>query len=341
LFGCLNDNILHRFGAWLEGKSKILPNTTNEVYFNLIEVFSLWRRYREKAGGLRMSFHKSLIETMHKRQSIRTFDSQTIKEFDYNEIKEYINKNDNLIGPFGGKGKIELINVTDNVTDLGIKLGTYGFIKNPRAYLVGISENNHHALLDFAYTFQKLVLFLTEIGMGTCWMGGTFNRNSFEKEISLGEGEFIPCITPIGYPKDKQRVFDKALRFVVKADNKKTWDKLFYDECFEVPLTRERAGNFEIPFEMVRLGPSASNKQPWRLVVSEHQKACHFYIQHTPNYSTKLGYDMQILDMGIAMCQFDLACQELNIKGQWVAAEPTLDLPNEQTEYIISWELTN
>lgn len=288
-----------------------------------------------------MSFKKPVVETMRKRQSIRSFDTRNINESDYNKIIEYISKELNQIGPFGKKGRIELIQVTKNVTDKGIKLGTYGFIKNPSAYLVGITDHNKHSLLDFAYTFQKLVLYLTDLDIGTCWMGGTFNRNSFEQEISLGEGEFIPCITPIGYLNNKQRVFDKAVRLAVRADHKKTWDKLFYNETFEVPLTKENAGLLAIPIEMIRLGPSASNKQPWRLVLSHDRKVCHFFIEHTPNYSAKLGYDMQILDMGIAMCQFDLASKELNIKGQWILEDPTIALPNEQIEYIVSWKLDN
>ncbi|MFP5111948.1 nitroreductase family protein [Bacillaceae bacterium C204] len=286
-----------------------------------------------------MIFKKSVIETMQKRQSIRTYETQKITTDHLKEINDYFNEENNLIGPFGKKGQIELVEVTNNVTDKGIKLGTYGFIKNPSAYIIGITENNQYSLVDFAYTFQKLILFLTELGIGTCWMGGTFNRNSFEKEIQLDERRFIPCITPIGYPKQKQRVFDKAVRLVVKADNKKSWDKLFYDANFERTLTKENAGLLEVPIDMVRLGPSASNKQPWRLVVSDDRKVCHFHIEHTPNYSTKLGYDMQLLDIGIAMCQFDLACQELNIKGNWTVEEPKINLLNEQTEYIVSWHL--
>jgi Putative TM nitroreductase len=282
---------------------------------------------------------KSVIETMHKRQSIRTYETQKITGSHLKEIYDYINDDHHLIGPFGKKGRIVMVQVTNNVTDKGIKLGTYGFIKNPSAYLVGITENNQDSLLDFAYTFQKLVLFLTELGIGTCWMGGTFSRNSFEKEIQIGESEFIPCITPIGYPNQKQRIFDKAVRLVVKADNKKPWDKLFYDTNFERALIKENAGLFEIPIEMVRLGPSASNKQPWRFVLSEDRKDCHFYIEHTPNYSAKLGYDMQLLDMGIAMCQFELACQELNISGHWGVEEPNINLLSGNTEYIVSWYL--
>ncbi|WP_216827510.1 nitroreductase family protein [Alkalihalobacterium elongatum] len=284
-----------------------------------------------------MSFEKSVIETMRKRQSVRTYDSQNIREAHANKINDYLTNVANLLGPFGKRGKIQMVHVTNNVTDKGIKLGTYGFIKNPSAYLVGVSENNKYALVDFGYTFHRLVLYLTEMELGTCWMGGTFHRHSFEKEIAISKGEFIPCVTPIGYEKDKQRMFDKVLRFVVKADNKKPWDRLFFDTSFEKALTKGQAGFLETPIEMVRLGPSASNKQPWRLVLSDNQDICHFYIEHTPNYSTKLGYDMQLLDMGIAMCQFELACKELALQGEWAVEEPMLNLPNENFEYIVSW----
>ena len=284
-----------------------------------------------------MSFNQFTIEAMQKRQSVRTFDTENITDAHLNIINDYRINDENLVGPFGSKGRIEFIPVTNNVSDKGIKLGTYGFIKNPQGYLVRIAENTTYPFVVFAYTFQKLVILLTQMSIGTCWMGGTFNRNSFEQEIQLGEGEFIPCITPIGYPNQKQRVFDKALRYVVKADNKKSWDKLFFDSSFDVPLNKENVGRLETPIEMVRLGPSASNKQPWRLLLSSDRKVCHFYIEHTPNYSSKLGYDMQLLDMGIAMGQFELACKEVEIEGSWVLENPNIPLPNEHIEYIVSW----
>jgi len=283
-----------------------------------------------------MGFEKSVIETMRKRKSIRNYDTKEITETDYKLINNFISNEENVFRPFGKTGGIQVVQVTNNVTDKGIKLGTYGFIKNPRAYLVGSTENNKYSLVEFGYAFHKVVLYLTELEIGTCWMGGTFNRKSFEKEIHLNEEQFIPCATPLGYAKDKQRIFDKTLRKVVKADNKKSWDKLFYDGTFEKTLTKEKADHLDVPIEMVRIGPSASNKQPWRLVLSEDRKTCHFYIEHTPNYN-KLGYNMQLLDMGIAMCQFDLACKELDVEGKWAIDDPKLELPNEHTEYIYTW----
>ncbi len=286
-----------------------------------------------------MTSNRSMIDVMKNRKSIRTYKTENISEGDYQAIIEYIQRAGSFSGPFGRQGKVELVRVNKNVTDKGIKLGTYGFIKNPAAYLVGITEKNKYSLVDFAYSFHKLALFATGIGLGTCWMGGTFSRNSFEQELSsIKDGEFIPCITPIGYPKEKERIFDKAVRVVVKADNKKAWEKLFFDTAFSKPLLQEEAGSLAIPIEMVRLGPSASNKQPWRLVVSADRKSTHLYIEHTPNYSSSLGYDMQLLDMGIAMAQFDMACKELSLEGKWLVKDPELDTPNSNYEYIASWQ---
>lgn len=33
-----------------------------------------------------------------------------------------------------------------------------------------------------------------------------------------------------------------------------------------MPLEKEEAGNYEAALEMVRIAPSASNKQPWRIL---------------------------------------------------------------------------
>ncbi|ARK29811.1 nitroreductase family protein [Halalkalibacter krulwichiae] len=134
----------------------------------------------------------SYIDIMRRRQSIRTFDSVKLSKSNLSQLTSYINKEKNQIGPFGGKGLVTLVQVTNNHTEKGIKLGTYGFIKNPQAYLVGSAKNEKYALVEYAFLFHKVLLFATQLGLGTCWMGGTFSRNSFEKEIQLQENEFIP-----------------------------------------------------------------------------------------------------------------------------------------------------
>jgi hypothetical protein len=141
----------------------------------------LYEMLLKGTGGKQVEFQKSIIETMQKRHSIRTYDTQRITDHDLNKLTEYIEDEHNLIGLFGNKSRIELVLVTNNVSDKGIKLGTYGFIKNPSGYLVGVAQNNLYALLDLAYCFHKLVLFLDELEMGTCWVEPSIEIHSKRK----------------------------------------------------------------------------------------------------------------------------------------------------------------
>lgn len=131
------------------------------------------------------------------------------------------------------------------------------------------------------------------------------------------------------------------MRYVVKADQKKPWRDLYHDAGFGSPLAPEAAGRLAAALEMVRLGPSASNKQPWRIVLSGDRQQAHFYLQHTPNYSgNKLGFEMQRIDIGIAACNFELACRELGIAGAWTVCDPQLGAIDQHTEYMLSYKLS-
>ncbi len=83
---------------------------------------------------------------------------------------------------------------------------------------------------------------------------------------------------------------------------------------------------------MVRLAPSASNKQPWRIVIGANGDA-HFFIRRTPNYSEgKLGYDIQRLDIGISIAHYEIAfgCGEFVVNNSKIGNIPDF------LEYIIT-----
>jgi nitroreductase len=86
----------------------------------------------------------------------------------------------------------------------------------------------------------------------------------------------------------------------------------------------------------VRIGPSASNRQPWRVVRETDRDVFHFYISRTLGYAEKfLGVSLQDIDMGIAMCHFEVALQEMNQKGSWQNMQ--FAPPQGGLEYIVSW----
>jgi nitroreductase len=59
-------------------------------------------------------------------------------------------------------------------------LGTYGFIKGATGFIMGTVGHSEKNLEDYGYVMERAILFATDIGLGTCWFGGTFTRSRFE-----------------------------------------------------------------------------------------------------------------------------------------------------------------
>jgi hypothetical protein len=110
-------------------------------------------------------------------------------------------------------------------------------------------------------------------------------------------------------------LLDIGTRTAVQADTRKPWKDIFFDENPDKPMTEASAGSFKIPLAALRLAPSASNKQPWRIIRSDGK--LHLFLERTPNYWQEPREDIQMLDMGIAMCNFDAAAEEEGNKGKW------------------------
>jgi hypothetical protein len=263
----------------------------------------------------------TIVETIQKRRSVRTYTSEALREEHIAQIKQYINQ---LQAPFGVKARIELIQTSANAEP--VKLGTYGWINGACDYLAMIYEDAPFAETAAAYLFEQVILFCTNLSLGTCWLGGTFSRSDFTKQLQLQPNEKLRIVSPVGYPSDKQRFLEK---YIVGADKKHAsrfpFGTLFFDKHFDNPLTKTKAGPFFTPLEMVRLAPSANNKQEWRALLED--KTLHFYKK------PYLTYDS--IDMGIALCHFELTCKELGIEGKFQVLN---DFPaNDNLHYVISW----
>ena len=237
------------------------------------------------------------------------------------QIKQYIHS---LQTPFGHKARIEFIST--QLSEKPIQLGTYGWVKGACHYLVLIHEEAPFAETAAAYMFEQAVLFCTALGLGTCWLGGSFSRRDFKKQVRLKPNEKMRIVSPVGHASDQQRFLEK---YIVRADNnhasRKPFEELFFDKSFEHPLSKAKAGQFLTPLEMVRLAPSANNKQEWRVILDNH--ALHFYKKPYPLFDS--------IDLGIALCHFELSSQELGIQGKFEILE---DFPNnDKTQYVISW----
>ena len=277
---------------------------------------------------------ESMIDVINRRVSVRTYSDQAIEDEKKQKMLDHLNSVNK--GPFGNKVRFVMIDLTDAERSETKSLGTYGFISGAKQYVVGAVKGSPGAMEDLGYCFEKVILAATRLDLGTCWLGGTFNRASFARRMKVSDDEIVPAISPIGYARDKRAVRERLLRSLAKSDHRKPWEELFFDGDMKTPLARDSAGNHASALDCVRSGPSASNRQPWRIIRQSAQGAFHFHLRRTPGYDKfPARIDLQRVDMGIAMCHFELAVREISLTGRWVVANPGLEAGN--AEYILTW----
>ncbi|MFW9999299.1 MAG: nitroreductase family protein [Candidatus Hodarchaeota archaeon] len=280
-----------------------------------------------------MNFNKPIMDIIRERTSRRTYSGQPLEK----ELKEKvftILENLDYSSPFSnyaGNSRFELVSVPEFDPGEKKKLGTYGLIKGAQDFIVGAVEKSKFEREHFGYQMETIILKATDLGLGTCWLGGFFNKSLFSAKINISSNEIVPAITPIGYPIQRT-IKEKVVRSFVKANKRFSWDRLFFDGNLNTPLSSGELGKYSEMLEMVRLGPSAANKQPWRIIKGLNKNIFHFYIVKTKSSYSKFPP----LDIGIAVCHFDLTAKELGINGTWLFKNPQI-LGTEDLSYVISW----
>lgn len=272
-----------------------------------------------------------VTEVIRKRISIRSYENKTLDSNIKNNLRVYL---ENLKGPFKEKTRYRLIE-NDSAKTADIKLGTYGVIRGVSSYVASAASKGEFYLEQLGYELEDFILYATSLGLGTCWLGGTFKKGEFGKAMELKEDEILPIVTPVGYPGSNKSLVGSLFRTLAGSNNRKTWAELFFEGDFQKNLTEAAAGSYKEALEMVRIAPSASNKQPWRIV--KDNDSFHFYLAHNKGYSGTLGFDMQKIDIGIAMCHFELTLREDGIIGKWEKVGSNIKALNEDTEYIVSF----
>ena len=266
----------------------------------------------------------NITEHIKNRRSVRTYDG---RELDKNDIEKLIAFAQTIENPFKIPVDFKLMNAKEYGLNCPVTVGTDLFVGGK----IKFSEN---ASVAFGYSFEMFVLYAQSIGVGTVWLGGTMNRSAFEEAMELDSDEIMPCASALGYPAKKMSLRESMMRKGVKADERLPFEELFFDGSFDAPLSKEKADRWAEALEMVRLAPSAVNKQPWRVVVCDD--AVHFYLKRSKGFARTSTLDMQMIDMGIALCHFDLTAKENNLNIVFEQNDPKLE---SDAEHVASFRL--
>jgi nitroreductase len=261
----------------------------------------------------------SILENINDRVSIRSYTNEKIPGETIARLKTFMAELTH--GPFGSPVRFSFLDEHSLNKEGSRQFGTYGMITGDRYYIAGAAVMGPYAELDYGYCLERIVLIATELGLGTCWLTGTLNRSTFAKRLSLREDEIIPAISPVGFPADRKSLKLKLIETVLQVRKRKDFSTIFFDGAEGTPLTKEAAGVWAEPLEAVRSGPSASNKQPWRIVKTK--TGFDFYLDFDKSYNSGLrGFSVQKIDMGIACCHFEGVARELNLGGGWMIPTP-------------------
>jgi nitroreductase len=285
-------------------------------------------------------FARPATELMRDRFSCRTYIDRPVVEDVRRDLTTFLDAQ--RWGPLGASARFVLTAASPDDPQALKKLGTYGFIKGATGFIVGAVRSAPHDLEDFGYLLEEAILYATGLGLGTCWLGGTFTKGSFVKRIGgLSMGESMPAVVSLGYPGEDG---SRRIRERETSNRRLPAPTLFFEERLGRLMGSAHMGDLAPALEAVRWAPSASNKQPWRVV--HDGLDWHFFLERTKGYGKGSALfsalrlaDLQRVDMGIAMCHFDLAARDLGLAGVWKVEEPGT-AASAGVEYTATWRQT-
>lgn len=172
------------------------------------------------------------------------------------------------------------------------------FRVNAPYYLAVFTKKTSFSMIEAGCYAQRLVLYMTTKGLGTCYQGGCRLSPS-----EIPEGMQLAVIVAFGYA-------ERNLVRNAEHAKRQPLNRLchFYENAGEDIRTMLKAA---------RLAPSAFNRQPWRFAVWSDR--IELYLHKDPvlkHFAVSNG----LLDMGIVLCHLLEAADE-----QWLPVEVIRD----------------
>ncbi|MDE5590783.1 MAG: nitroreductase [Acetatifactor sp.] len=266
----------------------------------------------------------SVKDIIRRRKSVRTFNGAALRKEDRQKLEQYL---ETLVNPFDVPVEFRFLDTKEYGLSSPVIVGT-------DLYIAAKVSRVPQSEIAYGYCFEKFCLYAEAIGIGTVMLAATISRKAFEKAMEVRNAEVMPVASPVGYPADKRSVRETLMRKGLKADERLPFEELFFEGAFTESLTPEHAGLFRDALEMVRLAPSAGNKQPWRAVVCGNK--VHFYEKKSMSENA-LG-DIQKVDVGIALAHFDLVLEENGTDGRFMSEDPGFEA-DDLMEYIVTYEV--
>ncbi|MBQ8083285.1 MAG: nitroreductase family protein [Clostridia bacterium] len=231
-------------------------------------------------------------KAIEERYSVRTFDPKPLSAEDVAFLEQ-------RVAAINAKTGLNAVFLEDGSKAFSGFKSSYGMFRGVRSLILLKGDPSTPNLFEKAgYHGEALVLDLVDRGLGTCWVGGTFDKSALE--VPAGE-QFI-CLILVGYP-GKIALKDRVLLARLHDRYKPISERLT-----AVGHVSQTVMN---GMESVRLAPSAANSQ------TPHFNYDDGILTATAPEDSTFG----LVDLGIAKCHFVEEAGgsfEFGLGGRWL-----------------------
>ncbi len=211
----------------------------------------------------------TIQEAIVHRHSIRKYKDEPLSEEHRNKLLEEISQCNTESGLH-----IQLITGQGDAFE-GL-LAHYGGFRNVHSYIALVGKNTPELDELCGYYGERIVLYAETLGLGTCWVGGTYRKN--KARYVLEDGEKLCLVISVGYPAEEGHIHRNKKKEEISniTENSPAW--------------------FVQGVEYALLAPTAVNQQKFFLSYQEPVQV---------SISTKSGPFSKV-DLGIVKYHFEI-----------------------------------
>ncbi|MDP4143004.1 MAG: nitroreductase family protein [Bacillota bacterium] len=274
----------------------------------------------------------NLYNAINSRISIRKYEDLAFDEDTISLIKEKLSTAKPLYD--GIRIRLELL----EASTLGLGF-LYGLAKIVSPYcIVAVTENKKGYLENIGFIQEQVVLELTDMGIGTCWLG-TYNKEKIQESLNLSDSEIITNVIAVGYPYKQKNFRNGTFRNLLGSGRKKDIEMAYCNKYGNSAAEYlEKQAIMKKVLHMCILAPSGGNRQPVRVVFTEDSVS--FFVENKKNGSVTNPWAE--LDAGIFISHFYLCCLNENINASFYQDDSSIEKYTVPAEfsYIISMKLS-
>lgn len=183
-----------------------------------------------------------LMEAIRTRHSVRQYTNEPLRA-------EHIAALEREIARCNQKSGLHIQLITNEPKAFSGLLSHYGWLRGVTDYIALVGKDNSELEELCGYYGEHLVLKAQQLGMNTCWVGGTYRKK--KAEFQVAPGEKLCLVIAVGYGENQG-----------KSRRSKTYDQV------------AEAGNpvpdwFSRGVEAALLAPTAVNQQKFRLILRD------------------------------------------------------------------------